>query len=343
MRPLPCLAALACALASGCLPVHYALQASAGQLDLLVRARPLEEARERPSTPPRHRALLAEVGPILRFAEERGLRATSNYRRYTPLRRDAAVWVVSACPELSLTPRTWSFPFVGSFPYLGWFDRASARDYARGLAAEGLDVDVRGARAYSTLGWFDDPILSTMLERGPEGPVRLADTLLHESAHATLHVAGQAPFNEGLASFAGTRLALEWLRARRGPGSRAEASFLASQERGRQAEQALRETAQALDALYKSAAPDEEKRAQKRARLEALRARLGWKRPITNATLQQHLTYQAGAEGFARVLDSCAGDWRCFFRKLGALRPADFARPQQQELDGLLARAASSG
>lgn len=324
--------------ACACTPLHAALQAGAGELALLSEARPLDEVLESPRTSRLARRLLPEVEPILRFGQQHGLSPTGSYRRFTALDRPAAVWVVSACAALSFTPRTWSFPLVGSFPYLGWFDLRAARELADSLAGEGLDVDFRPARAYSTLGWFDDPILSTMLEDGPAGPGALADVLLHESAHATLHVAGQGPFNESLASFVGERLSLAWLRETYGPRSAALDAWTRREQRGAAIEEALREAAHTLDALYRSAAGDDEKRSRKAALLEELGARLHLTRPLNNAVLQGHLTYQAGSRGFSRLLEACGGEWSCFWTRLRSLTPASFARPQQDDVDAVLDR-----
>src|SRR5262249_41967930 len=157
------------------------------------------------------------------------LTATENYVRYTQLDRDAAVYVVQAAPPLELKPRLWSFPIVGTVPYLGWFNVKDAKAYAQTLAQQGLDVDVRGASAYSTLGWFKDPVLSTMIGEGDGALGELANTVLHESTHATLYVKGQSAFNESLASFVGDRLARDWLATRFGEGSRQLKAYDADQ------------------------------------------------------------------------------------------------------------------
>ena len=165
------------------------------------------------------RELLAEVPTIKRFAERHGLRPTSSYAKYAEVPRSAIVWVVSASTPLSFQPRTWTFPIVGSVPYLGWFDEAEARDFADDLRSQGYDVDLRGAQAYSTLGWFDDPILSTMLGSGDEAVGDLANVVLHESVHATYYLPGQSPLNESVADFLGDRLATAYLRERTGENS----------------------------------------------------------------------------------------------------------------------------
>ncbi len=328
------LLALLALASAACLPVHYALQAGAGEFTLLAAARPLDEFLERSDTPAHLRALLEAVPRVKQFGEAAGLRATSNYQRYERLARPAAVWVVSACPALSLQPRLVGFPIAGAVPYLGWFELRAARDYAASLRAEGLDVDLRGASAFSTLGWFDDPLLSTMLERGPAALGALASTVLHESVHATLYLPGQTPFNEGLAEFVAERLGARYLAAHASPYE--QAAWRDEEARRARVEAALHGAAAQLDALYRSALPDAEKLARKAELLRALSATLGLDHQLNNALLAQHQTYAAGRAGFARLLAACADALPCFFSALRTLDRASFARPNQDDLDALL-------
>src|SRR6185312_14274837 len=112
--------------------------------------------------------------------------------------------------------KTWWFPIVGRVPYLGWFDRDDAHDFADELHREGWDSDVGAADAYSTLGWFDDPVLSTMIAGGDEAVGELVNVILHESVHATLYVDGQTRFNESLAEFVAGKLTTVYLGAHYG-------------------------------------------------------------------------------------------------------------------------------
>jgi len=326
--------ALLASASAACLPVHYALQAGAGEFTLLTSARPVEEFLERSDTPGRVRALLEAVPRVKQFGEAAGLRATSNYRRYEELARPAAVWVVSACPELSLQPRLVEFPIAGAVPYLGWFELRAARDYAASLRAEGLDVDLRGASAFSTLGWFDDPLLSTMLERGPAALGALANTVLHESVHATLYLPGQTPFNEGLAEFVAERLTPRYLAAHASPYT--QRAWRDEQARRARVEEKLHDAAARLEALYRSALPDARKRERKAEILRALSDELGLDRLLNNALLAQHQAYAAGRAGFAHLLAACGDELRCFFKALRPLDAARFARPNQDDLDPLL-------
>ncbi|MBI2712508.1 MAG: aminopeptidase, partial [Bdellovibrio sp.] len=173
---------------SGCgAHVRYLAQASYGQFVLLNRARPIAEVLQDERTPLRVRNLLKEIDPVKSFGEAQGLRPTHNYTEYVKLDRDAAVWVVSACEKLKFESKEWNFPIAGAFPYLGWFDLQTAQEFAEELRKEGWDVDLRGAQAYSTLGWFRDSVLSTMIPPGEGALSSLVNVVLHESVHATLY------------------------------------------------------------------------------------------------------------------------------------------------------------
>jgi len=343
MRRLGRRLALLCAgaLCSSCLTLHAALQSTEGELTLLLARRPIAQLLDDPRTPARLGWLLRQIAQVKQFGEENGLTPTANYQDYVQLHRPSVVYVVSACEPLRFQSKTWSFPIAGEFPYLGWFDLRSAQEYARDLEEEGLDVEVRGAQAYSTLGFFRDPVLSSMIGKGPEALGELVNVVLHESVHATLHLEGQAPFNESLASFVAGDLTRSYLEKRK--TLRERAAWEREGERAAAATRALQAAHDELQALYASAATDLEKRARKATVLAALEKKLGLRRHPNNATLAQFKTYHSGEQGFSRLLQSCARDFRCFFARLRTLTTASFALPQQEELDELLLRLTASG
>jgi predicted aminopeptidase len=208
---------------------RYLPQAAWGQFDLLARAQPIE--RVLPRAPERLRLLLRQVPAIKAFASRHGLTISDNYNSYAELDREAAVWVVTASAPLALEADTWWFPGVGSFPYLGWFDPRQASRFADQLAQEGRDVYVRRVSAYSTLGWFRDPVLSTMLTRGRSVTGDFVNTVLHESVHATVYVDGQGTFNESLALFVADSLTPEYLTVAFGADSAECQAYLAAEKR----------------------------------------------------------------------------------------------------------------
>jgi predicted aminopeptidase len=338
MRPLaPALALLA---ASGCSTLGYLGQAASGQFQMLHGARSIPKVLEDAQTPPRIRALLSEVEGIKAFGVRHGLKATPNYRRYCDLGREAAVWVVQACAPLAFEPRRWTFPLVGSVPYLGYFSRQQAQAHADALAREGWDVDVRPASAYSTLGWFSDPVLSTMISPGEEALGDLANVVLHESVHATVYVAGQSAFDESLASFVADRLTAVWLERELGAGAPQTLAWKKVEADRQSRVDRLHGAYQELDAVYRSARSAEQKRAEKARVLESVQRALSLKRPINNATLVGFRTYDAGGPHFERLLAACGGRLPAFLRAVRTVSGADFSSPQQQDLAPVIDRLA---
>jgi predicted aminopeptidase len=313
---------------TGCLQFGYLLQAGEGQLDLVCRARPIDHALADPDTPPEVRTQLEEVPRIKAFALEYGLVPTSSYESFVALDRPVAVWVVSAAPPLSFDSLTWSFPIVGSVPYLGWFDRYDAQAQAASLEADGWDVDLRGASAYSTLGWFRDPVLSSMLGDGTDGTGGLAEVILHESLHATVYVKGQSGFNEGLATFVGDHLALAYLARRYGESSPELSAYVADQTAGDKRTERLRQAFNDLDAIYKSKLPTAVKLQKKKDYFTGLRAELKTKRPVTNATLAGFRAYHGGSKSFEMLYEACGSDMKRFIQASRTVKDTDFQKPQ---------------
>jgi predicted aminopeptidase len=328
---------------TGCSTAGYLAQAGFGQLDLLEARRDIEDVVADRRTSPRLRTLLGRVDEIKRFGESQGLKPTSNYSTYADLDRPVAVWVVTAAEPLRFRNRTWSFPIVGSVPYLGFFDRDDARSLAHDLRVAGWDVDLRGASAYSTLGWFADPVLSTMIAQGDEALGELADVVLHESFHATLYVNGQSLFNESAANFVGDHLAEAFLDQAIGAASPEKKAFLAAQDDHVARGKKMRAAYVALEALYASPRPAAEKLAEKALVLAALARDIHARRPITNATLGQFDTYDAGRDELAALLAACGGSFPRFVGALRGLGPTSFQTPQQRDVGAVLTPLTRAG
>lgn len=318
-----------CSLLSSCTQIRYIAQASLGQLSMAWSAESLEDAVGDARRPWRTRALLREVPHIKRFGERHGLTPTGNYRTYVELDRPAAVWVVSACEPLRFRSKTWSFPIAGTVPYVGWFDLEDAKAFAAPLKAAGWDVDVRPAGAYSTLGWLEDPILSTMISSGDEALGELANVVLHESLHATLYVKGQTRLNESLASFVGDELTKIYLDERLGPFSAEKTAYMREQERSEARARALHDAYIHLNRLYASPASDAEKLAEKKAVLARLKEDIGARRPLNNAALVQFRVYNSGTEELRALLATCGGSWPRFLGALRKLESHRFSAPQE--------------
>jgi predicted aminopeptidase len=305
---------------------RYVLVAASYQLELLWGRVPLETALARGAFSAEERERLGQVPRIRSFAREIGLAERGHYSTINP---DWARTVhnVSACAPLRFEPVTWWFPIVGTVPYLGYFAADAAEAEATRLRARGLDVHVRPAGAWSTLGWFRDPLLPEMA-RWDEG--RLANTLFHELTHATVWIPGSVAFNESLASFVGDVASLRYLEHHYGPDADIVARERA-RHADRQAFQRLMVDVYAeLDAVYSSDAPDSRKLSEKARILESLPDRVDagtfsepdrWRRwmaeePWNNARLVQFRVYNRSPEWFAVLLDRHGGDLPTF---LGAV------------------------
>ena len=307
--------------AFGCTPLQYVTQAAAGQAELLDGKRDIDEIVRDGDFDARTRALLAKVPAMKAFGERHGLKPTKNYTTYVNLDRDAAVWVVSASDPLEFRSKTWNFPITGSITYLGWFKKPEAETFARELRTHHWDVDVRGAAAFSTLGWFDDPVLSTMLWPGPEALGELADVILHESLHATYFVPGQSVLNESVAAFVGNHLAETFLDETTGVCSREKRTYVKLEADAAARARAMKAAYFELKTLYEGSLPDAAKLARKAEVLRALRKQTRIARVINNATLIQYETYGSGDAELALLLRACAGSWPRFLRTLESWRP----------------------
>ena len=199
---------------SGC-RLTYLFHAATGQFRLLHGAIPVEEALKHDSLSREQKDRLNLVSAIKTFGEKRlGLKKSHSYETVYLKSRQGPVYYVSACPKDSLTAVTWWFPIVGNMPYLGFFDVGRAREEKEGLLKKDLDVIIGIADAYSTLGWFRDPVTLNLIQGSTED---LVEVILHEMTHATLYVQGQGSFNEGLANLVGKLGALLFLKQTYGP------------------------------------------------------------------------------------------------------------------------------
>ena len=329
--PWPALAAVfsACLLLAGWAGPCYLAHVAKGQLSLLWHRRPIKKVLKDPGVAPRLKGLLSQIDAVKAFGSEHGLKPTPNFRDYVQLDRPAVTWVVSASKPLKFEPKVWSFPIAGSVTYLGWFDLKKASACAADLDQQGWDSDLRGASAYSTLGWFRDPVLSSMIADGPEAEGELAQTILHESLHATLYVKNQTAFDESLADWVGDRLAGEYLA--RKAGSEEEKAWLDLQQwRKRQAKFVGRAYAE-LETLYSSDKGEAEKKSGKEKVLQNLRQELGLRGRLNNASLIMEKSYESGGPELDLLFEVCGEDWSRFLGALKTLGPKSFARPQEDD------------
>jgi predicted aminopeptidase len=244
----------------------YYWQGASGQLDILARSKPIPEVIGETSDATLKQRL-ARVQEIRAYASaELGLPANASYTRYADLGRQFVVWNVFAAPELSLRPRQWCFPVAGCVNYRGYFNEQEARAEAARLAALGDDVWVSGVPAYSTLGYFDDPILSTFI-RWPDPDV--ARMVFHELAHQVVYVKDDTQFNESFAAAVEEAGVKRWLRTQ--DNAVFDAQYARSERLRAKFRELIRETRTRLAAAYASDATDEAKRNEKVAAYAAMR------------------------------------------------------------------------
>jgi len=257
-------------LAAGCDTISYYRQAIGGQLEIMQAARPVEAWLADPATNAELRGRLETARRIRTFAS-RGLGLPDNrsYTTYAELGRPFVVWNVFAAPELSVEPRQECFPFAGCVSYRGFFSEEDARRHAGQLQAEGYDVHVGGVPAYSTLGWFDDPLLSTFIHY-PDA--QLARLVFHELAHQLVYARDDTTFNESFAAAVEEEGVRRWLEAE-GRAAELEA-FRAAQARRKDFAQQVKETRTRLAAAYQDRTASRETLLnRKREELDKLRAK----------------------------------------------------------------------
>jgi predicted aminopeptidase len=328
---------------SGCLTLTYIAQAAAGQQDLNRRARDIDQLVAERRVDGRTRFLLSQVAVIKRFGEAHGLSTTNNYRQYVRVDRTSLVWVVSASAPLSFRSKSWTFPLVGSFTYLGWFHLEDAKRFAASLSAMNLDVDLRSGAAYSTAGFFEDPIVSTMIPADDEALGELADTVLHEMTHATFFVRQQSTLNESVANFTGRRLAEDYLDDTVGPDAKETNAYVTWEQTADRRGRAMQAAYDALEALYGSSRSDAEKIEAKRALLARLRDEVHFHRPINNATLIQYRTYHSGQDELGLLLGACGGRWPRFFASLKSLERGSFRSAQESDVGTIVRPLVEAG
>jgi predicted aminopeptidase len=252
-------AALVLAVAGGCTNFSYYLQAVSGQLELWQRTRAIDEVVSEPDTALPLKKKLQRTLAVRDFAsKELALPDNASYKRYADLGRQYVVWNVFAAPEFSLEPVQWCFPFAGCVGYRGYFSETEAEQFARQLAAERRDVYVGGVAAYSTLGWFADPILSTFAHY-PD--VLLARLIFHELAHQVVYVADDSVFNESFAVTVEREGLRRWLTSNGTDQDREVFRRMSTRRDG--FVRLIGTYRERLAALYKSALAPEPMRAQK--------------------------------------------------------------------------------
>ena len=255
---------------------------------------------------------------------ELGLPDSKSYNSYVALERDFPVWTVVAAPEFSVDAKQWCYPVIGCASYRGYFKQKSADNYAEKMLKKGFEVSVGGAPAYSTLGWFADPLLPSMMRYGD---VDFAETLFHELAHQQLYINGDSSFNEAFATVVGQEGAKRWLKKYRPNELQDYQDQINATE---QFNALITQSKKELEQAYQLNIGDEEKRQHKKQLLKGLQQRYerlkadkwrgkGWfdrwfEKPINNARLASFSTYYEQVPMLQILLQSCGNDLSRFYQ-----------------------------
>jgi predicted aminopeptidase len=345
--PMISVGLLAVGLLIACTEVGYYAQCARGHLDVMRRCRPIGELLADQSLPESRRHQLEKIRLSREFASAQlALPDNGSYRNFADLERPFVVWNVVAAPEFSLQAKQWCFPVAGCVSYRGYFDEAAARGEADLLTAQGFETDVYGVQAYSTLNWFDDPVLNTFLD-GSE--LRAAALIFHELAHQVVYVADDSRFNEAFAKTVELEGVRRWLGQ---SGTMDEWQHYREQMgRGDQFQQLLHNAREGLATLYERTLPVDAMRAAKQGVLAdfardyaALKASWGgyagydpWvSRGLNNARLASLATYHDLVPAFQGLLAAKGGDLPAFYQQVGRLA----ALPSSErlvQLDGYVA------
>lgn len=324
---LAALAVIAAGAIAGC-DVRYVTHAAWEEGRLLWHRKPISEELARADLPENQRSKLETVLAVRKFAAANlGLNVGNAYETVTQVDKGAVVWIVMAAPRDSLTPYTWWFPVVGNVPYRGYFKKSDARAEASEMEAKGFDTYVRPAIAFSSLGFFNDPLLSNLLSLDR---VELAGVIIHELFHRTFFIASDIMFDESAATWVGNRGAVDFFDSIDGPDSVSATAARGIYESDMKFAAFLLQEQARLLALYGSGEPRDkilEKRTKLFAQIGSDYAKLkptlsGLERfdldrePINNAVLLNYLIYFHDLTNFAAIEQMHHGDMRATIRAI---------------------------
>ena len=326
---------------TGCAQLSYYAQATQGHLGLVASAKPINQWLADPKISDQLKQRLTRTQQIRKFAvQELDLPDNGSYTRYAELNRPYVVWNVIATPELSMKPVQWCFPIAGCVDYRGYYRKEDAQRFAHDLRSQGYEVRVSGVPAYSTLGWFDDPVLSTFIAY-PEAEV--ARMLFHELAHQVAYAPGDTPFNESFATTVESIGVEQWLDKHGNPDSRER--YRQFRQRKRDFIDLLTQHRQRLEEVFATDISDDEKRNQKALVITSLKQAYHqirdekwggysgydqwFNEPITNAHFVLVATYEELVPAF-QALHAKSGSLKKFYANVQAMAKQDKARRREQ-------------
>lgn len=312
-------------LLAGCEAVSYYSQMAAGHLSILSKREAVENVIANKDTPAKLKDKLKLTQAAREFAQVHlGLSADGHYMHYVALDRPYVIWNVFAAPALSVSAKKWCYPIIGCMVYRGYYSEQNAQQYAKSLTDKGWDIYVGGVAAYSTLGWFKDPILSTFMQRS-DG--QLVDLIFHELAHQRLYINGDSTFNESFATVVAEEGLKRWVTNKGDPTVYEQ--FVQRQQRHKQFTELVIEYRAKLHDLYQSNLTPDQKLEQKTEIIAALRQAYevikteqwqgyrGYDRwfseDINNAKLVTIATYHSYVPKLAEKLNALEGNMEAFY------------------------------
>ncbi len=325
---------------SSCSTVNYYLQAVSGHMDLVGKERPIEEVLSDAETSDDLKQKLKLAKQAREFASnELSLPDNDSYKTYADLERPYVVWNVVATPAYSIKPKKWCFMIVGCLSYRGYFEKQKAIDHADTLKKEGLDVQVSGASAYSTLGYFDDPLLNTMMVHSDAS---LVGIIFHELAHQVIYIDGDTAFNEAFATAVEQEGLHRWFKQQADLAKYKE--YLTKKETRHQFYKMLKETRLALQMAFNEAENEQQKLSAKNDIYTQLQQDYKqwskqnnfygydqWmQRDLNNAHLALIATYQDLVPSFLNLLATVNGDLPTFYKRVAELGELEKAKRDEQ-------------
>ncbi len=322
---------------SACGRLAYYAHSINGHLTIMSQRQDIDKLRKDPKTDAKLKQKLHKVQQIRRFAsKELLLPDNKSFKKYADLKRPYVVWNVVAAPEFSVKPKTWCFLFAGCISYRGYFSKDKAQQFADKLKAQGLDVTIGGVTAYSTLGWFADPVLNTFIHYPTS---RLAGLIFHELAHQKIYVKSDSAFSESLATTVELEGTRRWIQ--RYDSNVNFQSYLERKNRQRRFVVLIQKYRTKLERHYEKTQSIKEKREGKKSMFRQMQAeyqilKKGWgnysgydawfSRDLNNAHLASVGTYHNYVPALQKLLRRTRGNLQAFYREAEKLA----ALPEQQ-------------
>ena len=315
---------------TACAQLDYYSQSIAGQWEIISHSKPIEEILLDENVPDSVKEKLSSINKIRNFAiEDLKLPGKNSYLSYADINRKYVVWNIIATPKLSLKPVKWCYPVAGCLDYRGYFEKQDALNQAKLLREEGYDVFIGGVSAYSTLGWFDDPVLNTMLKKDSNNLIKI---IFHELAHQKIYIRNDTEFNEAFAetvAIIGTR---KWLSTYRSKSELEE--FNRKQKVEDRFVSIVLKARNELEKIYNSGLPDQLKLQIKNRILANMREeyKSTWtyhdnesnydewfENEINNAKITAVVTYRNLIPGFVQLLEYSENNLDSFYRLVKAM------------------------